>query len=284
MKVIRARVLGFCMGVRRAVELAHAEQGQSVRVFSLGQLVHNSKVLADLAEYGIETVDTPPQNLEGCRVIIRAHGISPASEKELRERGAQIIDATCPNVKSCQLKARELSRAGYCLFIAGEEKHAEIEGILGYAREAAFRKVVNTAEEAKNAAIELYNENKSAKTALIGQTTVSLEEYYRIDETIKKRFPSLKTVSTICGAAAERQSSLRELLEQVDAVIIAGGKESSNARRLLAIAQNSGKPCALAEDAGEIPPAFFSYNTVGLSAGASTPDSVIDGIEQKLLR
>jgi 4-hydroxy-3-methylbut-2-enyl diphosphate reductase len=281
MEVIRAKVLGFCMGVRRAVELAMTEPCGSERVFSYGQLVHNPKVLADLRRRGIETIDRLPQNLEGCCVIIRAHGISPAAEKDLRERGARIVDATCPNVKSCQLKARQRAKAGYCLFLAGEAKHAEIEGILGYAHEAAFCKVINTAEDAEKNAKKLFDENKSAKTVLLGQTTISQEEYNRIGETIKKFFPDLEIESTICSATRERQDSLRELLGQVDAVIIAGGKESSNTRRLLAIAERSGKPCALVEDADEIPETFFSYDKVGLSAGASTPDSVIDEIERK---
>ena len=283
MEVLRARVLGFCMGVRRAIELAIAKPCGSRRVFSYGHLVHNPKVLADLQEHGIETVDELPQNLEDCCVIIRAHGISPAAENALRERGSHIVDATCPNVKSCQLKAQERARAGYCMFLAGEAKHAEIESVIGYAQNSAFCTVVSDAEDAQKAAMKLYSEKKPAKTVLLGQTTISQEEYNRIGESIKKYFPDLQIESTICSATRERQNSLRELLEQVEAVIIAGGKESSNTRRLLAIAESSGKPCVLVESADEIPEAFFSYEKIGLSAGASTPDSLIDEIEQKLM-
>jgi len=291
MKIIRARVLGFCMGVRRAVELATvqarkaAEEGSAV--FTLGQLIHNPNVLANLEKQGIITLkqdsfDVIQDKGKNCSVIIRAHGISPETEEKLRGMGCKIIDATCPNVKKNQLKTQELSRAGYSLFLAGESAHAEIEGIKGYASCAPFCKVVVNTEQARDAAKTLFETNKDAKTALIGQTTISEEEYANIGNEIKKYFPNLKIVNTICSATAERQQALRELLTRVDAVIIAGGKESANTRRLLVIAQESGKPCAMVEQVEEIPENFYDFNTVGLCAGASTPDSLIDEIESKL--
>jgi len=287
MKVIRAKVMGFCMGVRRAEELAAAEARQAcgVRVFTLGPLVHNPKVLADLKERGVETVDELPADPENCIVIIRAHGIGAAVEKNLREKKFRVVDATCPKVKTNQLKAQELSRTGYCLFLAGEAHHAEIEGVMGYAQEgsAPFYAVVSCAAEAEKEAAKLFETDKNVKTALLGQTTISEDEYSQIGEAIKKYFPNLEIIQTICRATAERQQALRELLKLVDAALIIGGKESANTRRLLSIAKESGKPCALVEDLSEIPPEFFTYGAVGLSAGASTPDSVIDEIETMLL-
>jgi len=289
MEVIRAKVLGFCMGVRRAIKIAadEAEQAGGKGVYTLGPLTHNPRVLSDLKSRGVETLVEPPQNLEGSSLIIRAHGISPVVEKDLRGRGYRVIDATCPKVKANQLKAGELSRAGYCLFLAGEAKHAEIAGIVGYAEEGfsgGICAVVGSADEAEIQAGKLYETNKDAKTALIGQTTISEEEYLSIGEAVKKYFPNLEIVQTICAATTERQNALRELMDKVDAVVIAGGKESANTRRLLAIAQESGKPSALVETASEIPSSFRFYETVGLCAGASTPDSVIDEIELELLR
>lgn len=284
MNLICAGVLGFCMGVRRAVELA-AEAGRdsSRRVFTLGPLIHNPKVLADLQNSGVETLDELPANCENCTVIIRAHGVSPDVEKRLSSSGCRIIDATCPRVKASQLKVEELSLAGYFLFLAGEAEHAEIEGIMGYAGSAPFCAVVGGADEAEQAAARLYEKNKDAKTALLGQTTISRAEYSSIGGTLKKYFPDLKIVDTICAATTDRQNALHELLDKVDAVIIAGGKESANTRRLLAIAQESGKPCVLAESPSCIPDYFKTFQTVGISAGASTPDSVISEIELELL-
>jgi len=286
MEIIRARVLGFCMGVQRAVELAsiEAQAGRNDSlVYTAGPLIHNPKVLADLKTLGVEILNEPPQNLRDCTLIICAHGISPASEKNLRGSGWRVVDATCPKVKANQLKARELSKADYCLFLAGEADHAEIAGILGYAEEAPFCIVVGDAAEAEKTAAELFDKKGYVKTALLGQTTISEEEYLSIGEAVKKYFPNLEIIRTICSAANDRRHALRELLDKADAILIAGGKESANTRRLLAIAQESGKPCVLAESASDIPESFAAYKTIGISAGASTPDSVINEIEQGLL-
>jgi 4-hydroxy-3-methylbut-2-enyl diphosphate reductase len=284
MKVIRSRVMGFCMGVRRAVSMAEEELNAARkfggRVYALGPLIHNPKVLCDLKNRGMETLNDPifPENQENCSIIVRAHGIKPQIEAELRGKGARIADATCPRVKASQLKAAELAASGYSLFLAGEADHAEVEGILGYTA-GAFCRVVSGAEEAEAAAKKLREADKDARTALIGQTTISEEEYKAIGGAIQKYFPGLQIIQTICSATRDRQQALRELLTQVDAVIVIGGKDSANTRRLLAIAEESGKPCALAETAADIPKSFFNCDLVGLSAGASTPDSVIDELE-----
>ena len=286
MKIIRARVHGFCMGVRRAVELASAEAqtagGSGSSVYTIGPLIHNPKVLADLRALGADVLNEPPLNPDSCSLIICAHGISPVKENELRNSGCRLIDATCPHVKASQIKTQKLSRSGYCLFLAGDADHAEITGILGYAKEAPFCMVVGSAGEAEKAAIELYRTRGQVKTALLGQTTISEDEYNSIGEAVKKYFPNLEIIRTICGATSDRLQALRELLDQADAVIIAGGKESANTRRLLSAAQESRKPCVLAESALDVPESFLSYKAVGICAGASTPDSVINEIEQRL--
>jgi len=285
MVVKRARLLGFCMGVRRAVELACKEaedaKASGFPVYTLGALIHNPKVLEDMESRGVRSVSGLPQTPD-CSVIIRAHGVTPAVENELRAVGCRVLDATCPKVKESQLKTRRLNSAGYFLFLAGEAKHAEIEGIMGYA--GSHCAVVSSEQEAQEAASLLFKNNSAAKTALLAQTTISGEEYQSIGNTIKKFFPNLETADTICSATKERQHALRELLNETQAVIIAGGKDSANTRRLFAIAQESGKPCALAETANDIPSDFFNFDCVGLCAGASTPDSVIDGIEAVLFK
>jgi 4-hydroxy-3-methylbut-2-enyl diphosphate reductase len=284
MKVIRSGVLGFCMGVRRAITLASREADSvkvsSGRVFTLGPLIHNPVALNDLKKQGVEELSETPRNLEGSSLVICAHGIDPRLEEGMRNKGARVVDATCPKVKESQLRAKALAEDGFTLFLAGEARHAEIIGILGYTGDAGT--VVSNASEAEAAAKRLYETDRNAKTALLGQTTISEEEYLSISEAVKKYFPDLEIVLTICAATGDRQRALRELLEQVDAVIIAGGKESANTRRLLAIARKSGKPCVLVETAAEIPTSFRAYEMVGLCAGASSPDSVIDEIEREL--
>jgi len=279
------------MGVRRAVELALTEAdkaacGAQQKVFTFGPLIHNPGVLNSLKERGITAIEQAPQNAGGCSIIIRAHGIDAASEEDLRDKGFCVIDATCPNVKKSRLKAQELARAGYCLFLAGETDHAEVQSVLSYAKAAndEFCAVVGNAAEAEEAAKKLRETNRDAKTALLAQTTICADEYSAIGEAVKKHFPNLEIVQTICSATVERQNALRDLLGQVDAVIVAGGKESANTRRLLAIAQESGKPCALVEKASEIPASIHMCETVGLCAGASTPNTLIDEIELELYR
>jgi len=308
MNIIRAKTIGFCTGVRRAVEIAYTEAEQSKGnrpVYTLGPLIHNPQVLEDLKRRGVEILDENhlPENLRGAVVIIRAHGISPQTETELRRRGAQVIDATCPKVKSSQVKAAAFAKDGYRLFLAGEKRHAEIIGIKGYAEavlpaafagqnaDAPFCAVVSNAAEAEKAAAQLHDEDsalcRNAATALIGQTTISAEEYQSIGSAITRFFPGLEIAPTICAATQERQDSLRELLDKTDAIIIAGGKESANTRRLLAIAETAAlpasKPCAQAESAADIPADFFKFSTIGLASGTSTPDAVIDDIERSLV-
>ncbi|MDR2071110.1 MAG: 4-hydroxy-3-methylbut-2-enyl diphosphate reductase, partial [Treponema sp.] len=283
MEVIKARTLGYCMGVRRAVELAYRRLAvPSCRVYTIGPLIHNPQVLEDLEKRGVEVLDEAclPRDLSGAVVIIRAHGISPDLEAELVSRGGRIVDATCPKVKASQMKALALAGAGRRVFLAGEARHGEIAGIRGYVPDCI---VVADPDEAAVAAEGLARKNPGAGTALIGQTTISPDEYAAIGEAIRFFFPSIEVIDTICGATRDRQDALRELCGKVDGVIVAGGRESANTRRLFTIAEASGKPAWLVENAGEVPPEIASYPRAGLSAGASTPDEVIRSIEAKIL-
>ena len=324
MKVIRAKVLGFCMGVRRAVEMADAAISAAASpvkppavpdrppIFTLGPLIHNPQVLVSLTERGVQILDetkSPGAVMADAVVIIRAHGVGPDTERQIQKQGARIIDATCPRVKANQNAALTLAEKGYRIFLAGEKDHAEIKGIYGYTMEGAsqfmkksalFKRppevtscvIVGNNEEAERCAAEAARQWKDqpVKTALIGQTTISEDEYQSIAEAIKKHFPNLEVKNTICEATRDRQGALRELCSAVDAVVIAGGKESANTRRLLSIARDCGKPAWIAESAAGLPPeimrqpeAGWTFSAIGLSAGASTPDSVIDELEQALL-
>jgi 4-hydroxy-3-methylbut-2-enyl diphosphate reductase len=331
MKVLRAGVLGFCMGVRRAVKMAEAElaarpaAGNRPPVFSLGPLIHNPQTLASLKGRGLVVLDEEAAAANGqaacppCRdqpsagqgqtagspdekpvVIIRAHGVSPRVEENLLLKGFRIVDATCPRVKASQNTALALASRGLTVFIAGEKNHAEVKGIAGYVEAGSPRKIpvdtarppetvdaagrparciiVGSAAEAETAAETLRRERPDAETALIAQTTFSEDEYERIETAVKKRFPGLEVKDTICGATRERQNALRELCAACDAVIVAGGRDSANTRRLLAIAGQYGKPCWLAETAADLPPELKNHAVAGLCAGASTPDGVIEEI------
>ena len=283
MKVIRAGVLGFCMGVRRAVEIARRESAvQGKCVYTLGPLIHNPAVLERLAERGVKVLEEgefPPEPADST-VIIRAHGVPRALEAELRRQGARVLDATCPNVKLSQIAARSFAEKGFRVFLAGEENHGELSGIRGYIDSPCY--VVGSPEEAEKAAAELRRIEPAAITVLIAQTTISAGEYRAIGESLSRFFPDMEIADTICKATAERQDALRELCGQVDAVIVAGGRDSANTQRLLSLAVELGRPAWLVQSPREIPAEIAAYETIGLSAGASTPDSLITEIEAAL--
>jgi 4-hydroxy-3-methylbut-2-enyl diphosphate reductase len=293
MRVIRADVCGYCMGVQRAVKMAHREalEKKSRQVFSMGPLIHNPQALEILRSEGLEILDeaTIPQDLRDSTVVIRAHGVAPQVEEVLKNRGAQIVDATCPRVHASQKRARTLEDEGSYLFIAGDRDHGEIEGLLGYAPSAL---VVKSSEEAREAALKLQKNLQTAENsgtvgfdipvALLGQTTLSKEEYDAIALAIKQIFPLVKVIDTICGATKDRQTALKELCPKVDAVVVVGGRNSANTKRLYAIALEEGKPAWFIERPEEIPSDISRYSVVGLSAGASTPDGVIDQVQSYL--
>ena len=267
-----------------------ARQVSAGQVYTLGPLIHNSRVLDSLKERGVICLEsensadgilTAP---EKSTVIIRAHGVPPAVERELARRGMVIIDATCPHVKVSQGKAGNFAANGYRVFLAGGKNHAEIKAILGYVQDSDPQSgfVVSNAAEAEAAAGELHRREPGAKTALIGQTTIRAEEYSAIGERIRRFFPSLETVDSICGATAERQRALGRLCVEAEALVIVGSRESANTRRLLSLALEQGKPAWLVETAADLPAEISAYMSVGLSAGASTPDSLIDEVEEVL--
>jgi 4-hydroxy-3-methylbut-2-enyl diphosphate reductase len=295
MTVIRARVLGFCMGVRRAVEMAETELGRqaagpSARVYSLGPLIHNPQTLAALEGKGLSVIDEcDPGSARFPRdaaVIIRAHGVAPDVEQALRESFTRVVDATCPRVRASQKTARRLAEGGCRVFIAGEKNHAEVRGVAGHVAAAGGGSaiIVGNAPEAEKSARELRIAAPDTRTALVAQTTFSPEEYAAVTAAIRLCFPDLEVKDTICPATRERQDALRDLCAGVDAIIVAGGNESANTRRLAAIARASGKRAFCVENAAELAECaeLAGSAAAGLCAGASTPDAVIDEIERAL--
>ena len=289
MKIIRSEILGFCMGVQRAVERAEElvdakASGRTAGggIYTLGELIHNPLVLEKLGNKGVKILsenEIPPEN---STVIIRAHGVSPQIENLLRDRGIKVIDTTCPHVKANQRTARELSNNGLLIFLAGEKNHAELSGIKAHLEDVSGNAgciITGNKTEAENAAEKLFKKDKNMKTALIGQTTINPEEYQNIGRAIKNYFPDLKIVDTICRATEDRQNALRVLCEKAEAVLIIGGKNSANTRELFHLAESMEKPSWLIESPEEIPHEICSYSIIGLAAGASTPASLIDDVE-----
>ena len=278
MKVLRASVLGRCMGVRRAVgiaqETARREGGREV--YTIGPLIHNPQAVAELAREGVVAISESELDgrISGAAVVVRAHGVPPSMAERLEALGARVVDATCPRVLASQRKARDFHLRGFSVAIAGDAGHGEVLGIAGYAPGAV---VVGGPEEARAAVLE-------PPVALIAQTTIRREEYEAIRDALAERFPDLAVVDSICPCTAERLESLARLAEEVDAVVVVGGRNSANTARLLAAARDRGKPAWLVETSAELPAEVFGYGRVGLTAGASTPESLIDEVEAGLYR
>jgi 4-hydroxy-3-methylbut-2-enyl diphosphate reductase len=277
MLVKRAAVLGRCMGVRRAVELAldTAAREKGV-VYTLGPLIHNPQAVQELADKGIIALSEAELDgrVAGRAVVIRAHGVPPELSERLVSLGARVVDATCPRVLASQRRARDFALRGYTVVIAGDAGHGEVTGIAGYAPGAV---VVGGPDEARE--IELHGH-----VALIAQTTIKREEYEAIRDVLAGRFPDIAVVDSICPCTGERLAALEGLAAEVDAIVVVGGRNSANTARLHSSALALGKAAWLVETAAELPAEAFAYERVGLTAGASTPESLIDEVEASLYR
>lgn len=275
MKIILADVLGYCMGVRRAVEMAaDSLNNGSKKVYSFGPLIHNRIALENLAKNGLSVLqeDEISSVENGSLVIIRAHGVPPAILDKLSASGCQILNATCPKVMASQKNAEKYAKLGYTVILAGDSNHGEVAGISGYAGKKFV--LVQNKDEAEKMPPLPAGEN----AVLLCQTTFSKEEFSQIVEKLSKKIKNLKVLDTICSATKERQDALKRLCPDVDGILVVGGKNSANTKRLLQIAEENCGKAALIETADEIPEDFFALDSVGITAGASTPNSVIEKV------
>lgn len=280
MEIIRASVLGFCFGVRRAVDLAEKAltENEKKNVYSLGPLIHNESELKKLSKNGMKIVE---ENIidsipEESVVIIRAHGVSPTVLNQLERKNCKIIDATCPRVKASQKMVEKYTYDNDFVIITGDKNHGEMKGIAGYAGKN-FLQIQNSQD------IEKFNFNDFDKNVLLmSQTTYSENEFSKIEKILKQKIKKLAVMNTICPATKERQSALVELCKKTEGIIIIGGKNSANTKRLFQTAEQNCKNVVHIQDSAEIPEYFYKLSSVGITAGASTPDEIIDEVEQKL--
>ena len=281
MKIIRASVLGFCFGVRRAVELAEKALAENPgkKVYSLGPLIHNENALRSLEEKGLHIVnESDVESLEqGSVVIIRAHGVAPSVTDALEKQGCQIIDATCPRVKASQKMVERYSSQNDYVVLTGDRNHGEVIGIAGYAGENFSQ--LQDFEDARNFEIAGSEEKN---IILLSQTTYSPKEFEKIENLFRTKFRNLAVMNTICPATNERQQALLELCSQVEGVLVIGGKTSANTKRLYQTAAANCRLAAHIQSASDIPEEFYNLKTIGITAGASTPDEIIEEVERRL--
>lgn len=282
MRVVRASVLGFCFGVRRAVELAEKalEENQGQKVYSLGPLIHNEKALKVLSEKGLVTVAEDEINKIPYEavVIIRAHGVAPSVSNQLIEKNCVIIDATCPRVKASQKMVERYSKDSDYVVLTGDKNHGEVIGIAGYAGKN-FSLVQDFTEASRLSIKDADDKN----IILLSQTTYSPVEFKKIEDYLKSKYKNLAVMNTICPATNERQNALLELCRQVEGVLVIGGKASANTKRLYQTAEKNSSLAAHIQTVEDISEDFYRLDSVGITAGASTPDIIIDEVENFLL-
>ncbi len=274
MKVKLAKIAGFCMGVRRAMEIALSEANKGDgKLFTYGPIIHNQQVLDLLRSKGVDVKENINTHDKG-RIIIRAHGITPAEREKIRSSNLTLIDATCPRVAKVHAIIRKYSNKGYTPVIFGDAKHPEVIGLMGYSKGQGI--VIHSVEE-----VEKLPDNK--KIILVSQTTQDVDAYRKIIDATKKHYPGAIIFDTICDETYKRQREVRLLASEVDSMVIVGGYNSGNTKRLYQISQSTGKPTFHIETDKELQNSWFSSTeTAGVTAGASTPNWMIKSVTDRL--
>ncbi len=274
MKIIVAKTAGFCMGVRRAVEITlDAANSDPGPIFCYGPLIHNPQVLNLLEEKGITILKDIPANGSGT-ILIRAHGVPPSTKKDLLNAGFSVIDATCPRVIKVQTIIQKHSGKGYTTIIIGDDDHPEVIGLLGY---AGGNGVAVSSLRGLDALPAFEN------AIVVAQTTQNLHFFNEVKKWTAHNTPHYKIFDTICGSTERRQAEVNSLAKSVDAMIVVGGRNSGNTQRLVEVARGAGKPVFQVEAESEIDLSRLkAIGTIGIAAGASTPNWVTNRVYKKL--
>ena len=267
MHIELAENYGFCFGVKRAIKIAEENKNSS----TYGPLIHNSKEIARLEEdYQVGLTDNHKIFKNGEKAIVRTHGIQKDELAELKKNNVDVVDATCPYVTKPQEIAQEMSEAGYSVVIFGDEAHPEIKGVKSYATYGAL--VVTCPKDLKDLKLK-------EKIALIAQTTRKVEDYMEIANYLIPRYKELRVFNTICNATFENQEAVLNIAKIADVMLVIGGKNSSNTKQLFSISQDNCLDSYHIEDENDLDYDWFKNKKFcGISAGASTPDWIIQNV------
>jgi 4-hydroxy-3-methylbut-2-enyl diphosphate reductase len=279
MEIVLAKEMGFCFGVRRAVEMMEEATQEQGAMVSLGSVVHNPQVVAQLREKGLDVIASLEEVSER-PVAITAHGVSEKVVRELETRGVPVVDTTCPIVTRSQQWAKRLAEEGFAVLIFGDPNHKEVRGVLGWAEGKAF--AVPSVE-----ALDALPGELPSRIGVLSQTTETeghFAEFVRaLLERRMDRISELRVINTLCNATTSQQAAAQELAHQVDLMFVIGGRESANTRHLAEVAREEGVETHQVESAGEIRPEWLNgHRRVGVTAGASTPDNAVDAIVARL--
>jgi (E)-4-hydroxy-3-methyl-but-2-enyl pyrophosphate reductase len=275
-RLILAKKGGFCMGVKRAVDIviSEAEKGDDI-IYTDGPLIHNPQAVEVLKAKGVYPLSELTE-AKGKRVIIRTHGISPERRRKLDKLGSSICDATCPRVSRIHKIIKEYAGKGYTVVIIGDKGHPEVAGLLGSAGE----KGIVIERETDLASLRKKGEEK---ICIVAQSTQSRERFRQLADKINETYKKVEIFDTLCNSTAERQDEVREIANEAEVVIIIGGKNSANTKRLFEIVREQGKPAHFIETEGEIAEGMITpFSRIGIAAGASTPQWMIERVINRL--
>ena len=281
MKVILAKSAGFCFGVRRAVDTVYEQvERRNGKIYTFGPIIHNEEVVADLEEKGVCVVETI-QELKKCRdgtVIIRSHGVGKSVYELLEAENIPYVDATCPFVQKIHRIVEQYSREGCHVLIIGNENHPEVEGIKGWSANTAETSVISTVEEADEFALET-----GKKVCIVSQTTFNNKKFQELVEIISKKGYDIIVLNTICNATQERQTEAKAIAAEVEAMIVVGGKNSSNTQKLFEICKKECENTCYIQTLEDLDLSKLrSINSVGITAGASTPNKIIEEVQKNV--
>lgn len=272
MKVKIAKNAGFCFGVKRAMNMAwHELEERDNGIYALGPLIHNKQAVSKYEDKGLKTVNNLSDIPSNENVIIRSHGVGEDIYIQSKEKDINVIDTTCPFVKKIHKIAKDYSEKGYKIIVIGDKNHPEVIGINGWCKEDAI--IIKTLDEIDNLNLDI---NK--KYCVVSQTTINLDLYNSIIKTLSERLNEIIFKNTICSATKERQFSAKELSKEVDCMVVIGGKHSSNTQKLVDICSDV-VPTFAIETKDELDiNELKKFDTVGVTAGASTPDWIINEV------
>lgn len=273
MEVVLAKTAGFCFGVKRAVEKVYEQAGKE-NVYTFGPIIHNEEVVRDLEEKGIHVINDVSElkTLPKGTIIIRSHGVAKNIYDEINKSGFEIIDATCPFVLKIHKIVEEQSKAGASIVVVGNENHPEVEGIVGWSMSKTY--IIDSVEKA-----EEFKADPGEKLCIVSQTTFNYKKFEELVEIISKKGYNISIRNTICNATEERQTEARAIASKADAMIVIGGRSSSNTRKLYEICKSECDDTYYIQTLRDLD--LYKFNSegcIGITAGASTPNNIIEEV------
>ena len=285
MKVTLAKSAGFCFGVKRAVDTVYEQLEKSISknqpIYTFGPIIHNEEVVHDLEEKGVTVLESVEELEErapqGGTVIIRAHGVEKGISGKIKELGYTLVDATCPFVLKIHRLVEKYSTDGAQIVIIGNEKHPEVKGIKSWSLDP-HTAVISTPEEA-----EKYQAESGKMVCIVAQTTFNYNKFQELVEIINKKGYDIIVLNTICNATEERQTEAAKIARDVDAMIVIGGRNSSNTQKLFEICKNECNNTYYIQTVKDLDVTCFeSIDNVGITAGASTPNKIIEEVQKNV--